>query len=298
MPPLPSKSAHAGPNASREYPVFGARPFTASAARAAAAGPVAAGFAAAAAAVIGAVRVGRGVGAVVVTAAVAGGAGGGGVAVASAVVVTGVGVAVVAGADGVGAAGVGLVVVVSAAWSVLGVDAGLAAPPMLSRTRPPTASPPAPRPVRFAGRDRARRTRAITPRTRRGRRAGRKGPSRPARYPCGVSPVLVDARPATSSSRSAADGTENAAGREPQLVGRLRVGGVGADRGEMSGSSRAGRARPGGRRSADAELLRARLESAAGDVVLSEVEEAAYQRTVTRLNSMWALGSDLDRFTY
>ena len=48
----------------------------------------------------------------------------------------------------------------------------------------------------------------------------------------------------------------------------------------------------------DAELLRARLESAVGDVAFTPGEEAAYQRTVTRLNRMWALGSAVDRFTY
>jgi len=48
----------------------------------------------------------------------------------------------------------------------------------------------------------------------------------------------------------------------------------------------------------DAELLRARLEHTAGDVVLTVAEEAAYQRTVTRLNGIWALGSGLDRFSY
>jgi len=48
----------------------------------------------------------------------------------------------------------------------------------------------------------------------------------------------------------------------------------------------------------DAELLRARFEHPAGDVVLTVAEEAAYQRTVTRLNGMWALGSGLDRFVY
>lgn len=48
----------------------------------------------------------------------------------------------------------------------------------------------------------------------------------------------------------------------------------------------------------DAELLRARLEHRVGDVVLTGAEEAAYQRTVTRLNGMWALGSSVDRLVY
>jgi len=33
-------------------------------------------------------------------------------------------------------------------------------------------------------------------------------------------------------------------------------------------------------------------------VVLTVAEEAAYQRTVNRVNGMWTLGSGLDRFTY
>lgn len=48
----------------------------------------------------------------------------------------------------------------------------------------------------------------------------------------------------------------------------------------------------------DAELLRARLQPTTQDVVLTVAEEAAYQRTVTRLNSMWALGSGVDRLVY
>jgi len=48
----------------------------------------------------------------------------------------------------------------------------------------------------------------------------------------------------------------------------------------------------------DTELLRGRLEAAAGDVVLTPAEEAAYQRTITRINGMWALGNPVDRFTY
>jgi len=48
----------------------------------------------------------------------------------------------------------------------------------------------------------------------------------------------------------------------------------------------------------DAEQLRARLAGAAGDVVLTRPEEAAYQRTATRLNQVWVLGSGIDRFTY
>lgn len=48
----------------------------------------------------------------------------------------------------------------------------------------------------------------------------------------------------------------------------------------------------------DADLLRARIVGATEDVVLTGEEEAAYQRTVSRLNGMWALGSGVDRFTY
>jgi len=51
----------------------------------------------------------------------------------------------------------------------------------------------------------------------------------------------------------------------------------------------------------DAELLRARLEQpvdAAGDVVLTAVEETAYQRVVTRFNRMWTLADPVERFTY
>jgi len=52
----------------------------------------------------------------------------------------------------------------------------------------------------------------------------------------------------------------------------------------------------------DAELLRARLEPAAGDtagdVVLTPAEETAYQRLVTRFTGMWTLGDPVDRFTY
>lgn len=50
----------------------------------------------------------------------------------------------------------------------------------------------------------------------------------------------------------------------------------------------------------DAELLAPRLaEVAAGrDVVLDPAEEAAYQRTANRLNSMWSLGSPVERFLY
>jgi len=35
-----------------------------------------------------------------------------------------------------------------------------------------------------------------------------------------------------------------------------------------------------------------------GDVVLTDAEEAASQRTAERLNRMWALGSGLSRFLY
>jgi len=53
----------------------------------------------------------------------------------------------------------------------------------------------------------------------------------------------------------------------------------------------------------DAELLRARLgqlaaDDAAGDVVLTAAEEAAYQRVVTRFNQMWTLADPVERFTY
>jgi hypothetical protein len=57
----------------------------------------------------------------------------------------------------------------------------------------------------------------------------------------------------------------------------------------------------------DTDVLRSRLTAAAGsdapevivvDVVLRAGEEAAYQRTVDRFNSMWASGSGLDRFLY
>lgn len=48
----------------------------------------------------------------------------------------------------------------------------------------------------------------------------------------------------------------------------------------------------------DCELLRARIEPAPSDVTLSAAEEAAYQRTVTRISGMWALGDPVDRFTY
>lgn len=48
----------------------------------------------------------------------------------------------------------------------------------------------------------------------------------------------------------------------------------------------------------DTELLHGRLEPAAGDVVLTPAQEAAYQRTINRINGMWALGNPVDRFTY
>ncbi len=51
----------------------------------------------------------------------------------------------------------------------------------------------------------------------------------------------------------------------------------------------------------DTELLRARLEQpvdTAGDVVLTAVEETAYQRVVTRFNRMWTLADPVERFTY
>jgi len=35
-----------------------------------------------------------------------------------------------------------------------------------------------------------------------------------------------------------------------------------------------------------------------GDVVLTSVEEAAYQRLVTRFTGMWTLADPVDRFTY
>ena len=48
----------------------------------------------------------------------------------------------------------------------------------------------------------------------------------------------------------------------------------------------------------DAARLRGRVLGGVGDVVLTGQEEAAYQRTVGRLNGMWALGSGADRFGY
>jgi len=48
----------------------------------------------------------------------------------------------------------------------------------------------------------------------------------------------------------------------------------------------------------DADLLRARIAGATADVVLTDEEEDAYQRTVSRLNGTWTLGSGTDRFTY
>jgi len=51
----------------------------------------------------------------------------------------------------------------------------------------------------------------------------------------------------------------------------------------------------------DADVLHARLSAGdgrGGDVVLTDAEEAASQRTAERLNRMWALGSGLSRFLY
>jgi hypothetical protein len=48
----------------------------------------------------------------------------------------------------------------------------------------------------------------------------------------------------------------------------------------------------------DVQLLYDRINGCIGDVVLTEVEEAAYQRTIDRRNNMWTLSSALDRFRY
>ncbi len=48
----------------------------------------------------------------------------------------------------------------------------------------------------------------------------------------------------------------------------------------------------------DADLLRVRIAGATADVVLTDDEEDGYQRTVSRLNGTWTLGSGIDRFTY
>jgi hypothetical protein len=48
----------------------------------------------------------------------------------------------------------------------------------------------------------------------------------------------------------------------------------------------------------DVQVLYDRLSGAASDVVLSETDEAAYQRTANRLNGMWELGDGLSRFLY
>jgi hypothetical protein len=50
---------------------------------------------------------------------------------------------------------------------------------------------------------------------------------------------------------------------------------------------------------ADTELLTARIAAAGrGDVVLTAVEAAAYQRIADRFNGMWALSDPLSRFLY
>jgi hypothetical protein len=53
----------------------------------------------------------------------------------------------------------------------------------------------------------------------------------------------------------------------------------------------------------DAQLLHNRLAAASAgvstaDVVLTPAEEAAYRRTVDRINAMWSIGSDIDQFRY
>ena len=49
----------------------------------------------------------------------------------------------------------------------------------------------------------------------------------------------------------------------------------------------------------DTRILTARLwADGAGDVVLTASEEAAYARVAERMNTMWASGSALDRWTY
>ena len=48
----------------------------------------------------------------------------------------------------------------------------------------------------------------------------------------------------------------------------------------------------------DVQLLYDRITGSTGDVVLTPAEEAAYQRTIDRLNGMWTLGSAVDRFLY
>jgi hypothetical protein len=48
----------------------------------------------------------------------------------------------------------------------------------------------------------------------------------------------------------------------------------------------------------DVQLLYDRINGTTGNVMLTPEEEAAYQRTVDRLNAMWTLGSALDRFRY
>jgi len=48
----------------------------------------------------------------------------------------------------------------------------------------------------------------------------------------------------------------------------------------------------------DARLLLPRLRaSLAGDIVLTPAEDAAYNRTVDRINTMWS-GSVIDRWAY